>query len=115
MTNVSTFAYLADGRNGMRIVRLIEPQDSPGVLGYAPPMAPKLIATFPTGKPAVAMACGMIKDRTVDESGNQISAFGRLGSRAFNRADMDHFLKTSSGAVFHVKDFGELGADAGRR
>ena len=115
MTNVSTFAYLADGRNGMRIVRLIEPQDSPGVLGYAPPMAPKLIATFPTGKPAVAMAGGMIKDRTVDESGNQISAFGRLGSRAFNRADMDRFLKTSSGAVFHVKDFGELGADAGRR
>ena len=108
MTNVSTFAYVADGKNGMRIVRLIEPDDTPGALGYAPRMTPKLIATYPTSAPALAMAEGQVRDRYVDESGNQIYVSGRMGSRPFSRKEMDRFLKTERGEVFHVDDHAEL-------
>jgi hypothetical protein len=52
-TNVSFFAYVADGRNGLRVVRLVEPPETPGHLGFAPVLTPKLIATFPTSGTAV--------------------------------------------------------------
>jgi hypothetical protein len=108
MTNVSTFAYVADGKNGMRIVRLIEPDDTPGTLGYAPAMTPKLIATFPTSAPALSIAEGQIRDRFVDESGNQIYVSGRMGSRPFSRKEMDRFLKTGRGEIFSVQDRPDL-------
>jgi hypothetical protein len=114
MTNASTFAYLADGRNGMRIVRLIEPDDTPGAQGYAAPMTPKLIATFPTSAPALSIAEGQVRDRFVDESGNQIYVCGRLGSRPFSRQEMERFLKTSRGEVFRVEDRSELASAPAR-
>jgi hypothetical protein len=40
-----------------------------------------LIATYPTHGPALAISEGVDRDRAVDESGNQIAVFGRLGAR----------------------------------
>ena len=43
----------------------------------------------------------MDRDRAVDESGNQIAVWGRLGSRPFNRAEMEElFLR--NGKVYTV-------------
>ena len=85
ITYVSEFAYLADGKNGMRIVQLTSP-DTPGNDGFSPRPTPKLIATFkiPKGGEALAISKGMDRDRAVDEGGNQVSVFGRIGARPFN-------------------------------
>jgi hypothetical protein len=81
ITYVSEFAYLADGRNGMRIVQLTSPE-TPGNDGFSPKPTPKLIATYPIehGGRALAISEGVDRDRAVDESGNQISVFGRVGA-----------------------------------
>ncbi len=116
ITNSSFFAYVADGKNGLRVVALAESIDSPRILGYAPPWKPKLIATYPTSGPAVAVADGAMRDRYVDESGNQIGASGRMGSRPFNRKEIEKFLKDGKGKVFQVANFEDLPADLkGRR
>ena len=52
-TNVSYFAYVADGHNGLRIVKLID-TETPGYLGFAPDPQPELIATYPGGGKAVS-------------------------------------------------------------
>jgi hypothetical protein len=48
-----------------------------------------LIATYkiPHGGEAVNIARGVDRDRAVDESGNQIAVFGRVGARPFNLAE----------------------------
>jgi len=91
-TYASSFAYVADGRNGLRIVRLVEPPDTPGHLGFSPGLTPALIATYPTSGKAVAVSEGQLRDRSVDESGNQIVVGNRLGSRPFNRQEMDSLI-----------------------
>jgi len=91
-TYASTFAYVADGKNGLRIVRIIEPPDTPGHLGFSPFLTPSLIATYRTHGSAVAVSPGQPRDRSVDESGNQIAIGNRLGSRPFNRQEMDTLL-----------------------
>jgi hypothetical protein len=85
ITYVSEFAYLADGKNGMRVVQLTSPE-TPGNDGFSPRPTPKLIATFkiPKGGEALAISKGMDRDRAVDESGHQISVFGRVGARPFD-------------------------------
>lgn len=87
-TNASEFAYLADGRNGLRVVQLTSPE-TPGNDGYSPRPTPQLIATFPIPKEghALAISEGVDRDRAVDESGNQISVFGRIGARPFSREE----------------------------
>ncbi len=101
-TNVSFFAYVADGRNGLRIVRLVEPPETPGHMGWAPAIVPKLIATYPTGGAAVAVGRGQIRDRYVDESGNQIAVSNRIGSRPFNAAEIHRFLYSPNGQLLQV-------------
>jgi hypothetical protein len=88
MTAASAFAYIADGKNGLRIVQLIAPNDTPGYLGFSPRPTPKLIATYKTKGPAVAVSKGIDRDRGVDESGNQLTVFNRRGSRPFNLEEM---------------------------
>jgi hypothetical protein len=85
ITYVSEFAYLADGKNGMRVVQLTSPE-TPGNDGFSPRPTPKLIATFklPKGGEALAISKGMDRDRAVDEAGNQVSVFGRVGARPFD-------------------------------
>jgi hypothetical protein len=85
ITYVSEFAYLADGKNGMRIIQLTSPE-TPGNDGFSPRPTPKLIATYkiPKGGEALAISKGMDRDRAVDESGHQISVFGRIGAKPFD-------------------------------
>jgi hypothetical protein len=85
ITYVSEFAYLADGRNGMRVVQLTSP-DTPGNYGFSPRPTPELIATYKLkhGGHALAISKGLDRDRAVDEAGNQIDVFGRVGARPLN-------------------------------
>ena len=69
--NASMFALVADGANGLRVIEMISPENVPGHMGFSPPPAPKLIATFPTQGAAVAVSRGLDRDRVVDETGNQ--------------------------------------------
>jgi hypothetical protein len=89
MTAASAFAYIADGAAGMKIVQVFAPSDNPNYLGFSPRPTPKLIATFRTKGPALAISKGTDRDRAVDESGNQLSVFNRRGSRPFNKVEME--------------------------
>jgi len=105
ITYVSQFAYLADGVNGMRIVQLLGP-DTPGNDGFSPRPAPRLIATFPIphrGK-ALSIAEGLDRDRAVDESGHQISVFGRVGARPLNAAEVRRMLFSPAGYLWQFSD-----------
>ena len=88
MTNNSLFAYVADGRNGLRVLELLSPAMTEGIYGFSPRPTPRLIASYQTSGPALAISRGLDRDRAVDESGNQLSVFGRRGSRPFNQAEM---------------------------
>lgn len=81
----SQFAYLADGHNGLRVVQLTSPE-TPGNNGFSPRPTPHLIATkkFAKDGHALCVAEGIDRDRAVDEAGNQLSVFGRIGARPFN-------------------------------
>jgi hypothetical protein len=85
ITNASEFAYLADGKNGMRVLQLTS-AETPGSPGFSPRPCPKLIATrvLPKGGHALSIGKALDRDRAVDESGNQISVFGRVGARPLN-------------------------------
>jgi hypothetical protein len=99
------YALVADGKNGLRVLQLISPENVPGYMGFSPEPNPKLIATFPTSGPALAVSRGLDRDRIVDESGNQTVVFGRRGSRPFTAAEFDMFLRR--GGEFHrVEDVG---------
>jgi hypothetical protein len=88
ITYTSQFAYVADGKNGMRVVQLVSPE-TPGYEGFSPRPTPKLVATFPVpkGGRALAVARGLDRDRAVDETGNQLGVFGRVGARPLNAAE----------------------------
>jgi hypothetical protein len=102
--NASMFALVADGKNGLRVVQMISPENVPGYQGFSPPPNPKLIATYPTRGPAVAVGRGLDRDRVVDESGHQTVVFGRRGSRPFNAAEFNAFIHNSDGALYRVND-----------
>ena len=104
--NASTFALVADGKNGLRVLQIISPENVPGYMGFSPPPNPKLIASYPTAGPAVAVARGLDRDRVVDETGNQTVVFGRRGSRPFNEGEMNHFIRHDGGKgeIFRVSD-----------
>ncbi len=51
------------------------------------------------------MSKGIDRDRAVDESGGQMAVFGRLGSRPFNRAEMERLFRTRAGGLLYkVRD-----------
>jgi hypothetical protein len=97
MTNASLFAYVADGKNGLRILQLTSPETMPEYAGFSPRPQPVLIATFKTKGEALAVSKGLDRDRAVDESGNQISVFGRRGARPFTYEEMLRLLRTNDG------------------
>ncbi|MFN2516063.1 MAG: hypothetical protein ABR556_07595 [Pyrinomonadaceae bacterium] len=97
MTNASLFAYVADGRNGLRILQLTSPETMPEYAGFSPRPRPVLIATFKTKGEALAISKPLDRDRAVDESGNQVSVFGRRGARPFNFDEMMRMLRTNDG------------------
>jgi hypothetical protein len=85
MVDASAFAFVADGQNGLRVLQILSPEDSTNSYGFSPRPTPKLIATYHTAGPALAISKGIDRDRAVDESGNQIAVFGRRGARPFSR------------------------------
>jgi hypothetical protein len=103
MTNASLFAYVADGRNGLRVLQLTSPDRTPGNYGYSPTPAPQLIATYRTHGPAIALSKGLDRDRAVDESGNQLAVFGRRGARPFNAEEMRR-MYLRDGKLYTVTD-----------
>ncbi|OGP09662.1 MAG: hypothetical protein A2048_03965 [Deltaproteobacteria bacterium GWA2_45_12] len=102
-TNASFFAYVADGINGLHVIQLTSPEQY-GYYGFSPIPKPKLIATFKTPKPALSLSKGMDRDRAVDESGNQVSVFGRLGSRPLTLEEMKRLYKKKDGKIYTVGD-----------
>jgi hypothetical protein len=106
MTNASLFAYVADGRNGLRVLQLTSPETMAEYAGFSPRPQPALIATFKTKGEALGISKPLDRDRAVDESGNQLSVFGRRGARPFNFQEMIRLLRTEDGAgdYFTVSD-----------
>ena len=103
MTNASLFAYVADGRNGLRVIQLVSSNATAGAFGFSPKPTPRLIATYRTRAPALAVSKGLDRDRAVDESGNQVAVFGRLGARPFTLEEMQR-LYLRDGRVWTVTD-----------
>jgi hypothetical protein len=103
MTNATVFAYLADGHNGLRVVQLVSANETPGAFGFSPRPVPKLIATYHTHEPALAISKGLDRDRAVDESGNQLAVFGRRGGRPLNLQEMQR-MYLRNGQVWTVSD-----------
>ena len=105
ITNVSQFAYIADGKNGLRVVQLTSPELH-GNDGFSPRPNPKLIATrkLPKEGHALCISRGIDRDRAVDESGNQIAVFGRVGARPLNRQEVLRMTRKPDGSVFQVSD-----------
>ena len=92
-----------DGRNGLRVLQILSPEDSPNSYGFSPRPTPKLIATYRTAGPALAVSKGIDRDRAVDESSNQIAVFGRRGARPFDREEASR-LFMQYGVPYTVPD-----------
>lgn len=102
-TNASLFAYIADGINGLKILQLTSPESQPKFYGFSPAPKPELIASYATKSPALALSKGLDRDRGVDESGHQISVFGRLGSRPLNLEEMQRLYLDKNLQPWFVK------------
>jgi hypothetical protein len=103
MVSSSLFAFVADGRNGLRVVQLFSPQATPQFAGFSPRPVPKLIASYRTKGPALSISRGIDRDRAVDETGNQLAVLGRRGSRPLNREEMQK-LYLRNGQLYEVSD-----------
>ena len=103
MVNSSQFAFVADGKNGFKLVQTISPDTVPGFMGFSPRPAPKLIAQAHTHGPALAVSRGVDRDRAVDESGNQLAVFGRRGARPFNKQELER-MYLRNGELYTVSD-----------
>ena len=82
----------------------MSPESQPNFYGFAPEPKPELIAWYRTASPALALSRGLERDRGVDESGNQIAVFGRIGSRPFTLDEMKRFYMGVDGRPFTVTD-----------
>jgi hypothetical protein len=107
ITNTSLFAYLADGRNGLRVVQLTDPATDDRNFGFSPQPYPHVIATLPTQGRALSLSRGLDRDRAVDESGNQIAVFDRVGARPFTFAEMARLYRLPDGELLTVVDLHE--------
>ncbi len=102
-TNASLFAYVADGKHGLRVLQLTSPEWTPGYAGFSPRPSPRLIATKKTDRPALTVSKGLDRDRAVDESGNQVSIFNRIGARPMTATELQK-LYLRDGALYTVYD-----------
>ena len=103
-TNASLFAYVADGRNGLKVLQLTSPDSQPNLYGFSPAPKPELIAWAHTPSAATALSKGLDRDRAVDETGGQIAVFGRLGSRPFTRPEMETLFLNKQHMIYKVND-----------
>jgi len=106
MVAASAYAFVADGKNGFRVLQIVSPWDDPAHFsGFSPRPAPKLIATAHARGPALAISKGIDRDRGVDESGNQLAVFGRRGARPLNRAEIRSlYIHPRTGEPYSVAD-----------
>ncbi len=102
-TNASLFAYVADGKNGLKVIQLLSPESNPGFYGYSPDPKPQLIAWRKTRAPALALSRPLERDRGVDETGHQVAVFGRIGARPLS-LDEQRRLYMKDGAIWTVSD-----------
>jgi hypothetical protein len=109
MVAASAFAFVADGKNGLRVLQILSPwDDAAHFSGFSPRPTPKLIGTARTRGPALAISKGIDRDRAVDESGNQLAIFGRRGARPLNAAEMRSlYIHPSNGQPYRVSDVAE--------
>ncbi len=103
-TNASLYAYVADGRNGLKVIQLTSPESQPKFYGFSPDPKPQLIAWYPTKHAALSLSRGLERDRAVDESGNQIAVFGRIGARPFHLDEMQKLYLDKDGKPWYVSD-----------
>jgi hypothetical protein len=103
MAYASLIAYVADGKNGLKVVELTNPNSVPGNMGYSPRPAPRVVAYYPTKGQATQVSEGYRRDRGVDESGNQIAIFGRRGARPFNLEEQRR-MYLHDGKLYTVTD-----------
>ncbi|HEY5907943.1 MAG TPA: hypothetical protein VIZ31_07845, partial [Vicinamibacteria bacterium] len=101
ITNGSAFAYVADGKNGLKVVQIVSANDTPGAYGFSPKPTPLLVATYKTHGPAVALSRGLDRDRAVDETGHQLGVFGRKGARPLNLTEQQR-MYLREGKLFTV-------------
>ena len=102
MIATSLFAFIADGPGGLKVIELTSPATVPGNQGYAPRPAPRLVSSARTNGTAIGISEGYRRDRAVDESGNQMSVFGRRGARPFNQQEMRKLYMKPDGTVWTV-------------
>jgi len=107
-TNASLIGYVADGKNGLKVLQLTSPDSQPRFYGFSPEPVPELIATAPTDTPALALSKGLARDRAVDETGGQMAVFGRIGSRPFNLEEMQKLYLDEHGDPYFVHDDAKL-------
>jgi hypothetical protein len=103
-TNASLYAYVADGAGGLKIVQLTSPDSQPKFYGFSPEPQPELIASYPTNSPALSLSRPLERDRGVDETGGQISVFGRVGSRPLNLQEMRKMYLDKDGKPWFVEN-----------
>jgi hypothetical protein len=102
--SASMYALVADGHNGLRVIQMISPDTVEGASGFSPRPAPRLIASYPTKHPMLAVSRGLDRDRVTDETGGQTVVFGRRGARPFHLDEMRPFLRHKDGTYYKVED-----------
>ena len=100
-------------KNGLKVVQLTSPASQPKFYGFSPEPKPELIASYPTGKPALSLSKGLERDRGVDETGGQVAVFGRRGSRPLNLEEMRKLFLDANGQPWYVTDQVGAEGDAG--
>ncbi|MEI6235778.1 MAG: hypothetical protein WCT04_22210 [Planctomycetota bacterium] len=101
MTNTSLFAYVADAGGKLAVLQLTSPETNPNSFGWTPKPNPVLVSIKKLPGTPMALSEGLQRDRGVDESGNQLSVFNRVGSRPMNKAEAERMYKID-GKVFTV-------------
>jgi hypothetical protein len=103
-TNASLFAYVADGRGGLKVLQLTSPASQPNFYGFSPEPRPELIARYHTASAALSLSRPLERDRAVDETGGQVAVFGRRGARPFNREEMSRLYLDARGEPWYIED-----------
>src|SRR5260370_35624252 len=86
-------------------MELSSPETS-GNQGFSPRPTPVLIANYPLpkGGHALAISKGVDRDRAVDESGNQIAVFGRIGAGPLSLDEQRRLYLRRDGRVWKTSD-----------
>lgn len=105
ITYTSQFAYVADGHNGLRVIQLTSPE-TPGNAGFNVRPQPMLVASWPAPEEGeiLCVAEGVDRDRAIDEAGNQLAVFGRVGARPLNLAEQRKLYLQAGGRPWTVVD-----------